>query len=134
MRVIYTSKGMSKKFGVRVIYRKIRYFDLNGKRQQTAGGGASCASATCGQHPQNMGEVRKAFKISSKHSTSSKQDNGQAAEQITSGLTWDPTRAIHIAQTVPQFYCYKLKISIETNLYSTLQRKLFRTKPKSVSS
>ena len=25
MRVIYTSKGMSKKFGVRVIYRKIRY-------------------------------------------------------------------------------------------------------------
>jgi hypothetical protein len=24
-RVIYTSKGMSKKFGVRVIYRKIRY-------------------------------------------------------------------------------------------------------------
>ena len=26
MRVIYTSKGMSKKFGVRVIYRKIRYF------------------------------------------------------------------------------------------------------------
>ena len=34
MRVIYTSKGMSKKFGVRVIhlvrviYRKIRYFIL----------------------------------------------------------------------------------------------------------
>ena len=28
MRVIYTSKGMSKKFGVRVIYRKIRYFVL----------------------------------------------------------------------------------------------------------
>ena len=28
MRVIYTSKGMSKKFGVRVIYRKIRYFDV----------------------------------------------------------------------------------------------------------
>ena len=26
MRVIYTSKGTSKKFGVRVIYRKIRYF------------------------------------------------------------------------------------------------------------
>jgi hypothetical protein len=26
MRVIYTSKGMSKKVGVRVIYRKIRYF------------------------------------------------------------------------------------------------------------
>jgi hypothetical protein len=26
MRVIYTSKGISKKFGVRVIYRKIRYF------------------------------------------------------------------------------------------------------------
>ena len=26
MRVIYTSKRMSKKFGVRVIYRKIRYF------------------------------------------------------------------------------------------------------------
>jgi len=25
MRVIYTSKGMLKKFGVRVIYRKIRY-------------------------------------------------------------------------------------------------------------
>jgi len=25
MRVIYTSKGMSKKFGVHVIYRKIRY-------------------------------------------------------------------------------------------------------------
>jgi hypothetical protein len=25
MRVIYTSKGISKKFGVRVIYRKIRY-------------------------------------------------------------------------------------------------------------
>jgi hypothetical protein len=25
MRVIYTSKGMSKKFGVRVIYRKIRF-------------------------------------------------------------------------------------------------------------
>ena len=25
MRVIYTSKGMSKKFGVRVIYRKIQY-------------------------------------------------------------------------------------------------------------
>ena len=25
MRVIYTSKGMSKKFGVRAIYRKIRY-------------------------------------------------------------------------------------------------------------
>ena len=25
MRVIYTSKGMSKKFGVRIIYRKIRY-------------------------------------------------------------------------------------------------------------
>ena len=25
MRVIYTSNGMSKKFGVRVIYRKIRY-------------------------------------------------------------------------------------------------------------
>ena len=25
MRVIYTSKGMSRKFGVRVIYRKIRY-------------------------------------------------------------------------------------------------------------
>jgi len=24
MRIIYTSKGMSKKFGVRVIYRKIR--------------------------------------------------------------------------------------------------------------
>ena len=27
MRVIYTSKGMSKKFGVRVIYRKIRYLN-----------------------------------------------------------------------------------------------------------
>ena len=27
MRVIYTSKGMSKKFGVRVIYRKIRYMN-----------------------------------------------------------------------------------------------------------
>jgi hypothetical protein len=26
MRVIYTSKGMSKKFGVRVIYRKTLYF------------------------------------------------------------------------------------------------------------
>jgi len=26
MHVIYTSKGMSKKFGVCVIYRKIRYF------------------------------------------------------------------------------------------------------------
>jgi hypothetical protein len=26
MRIIYTSKGMSKKFRVRVIYRKIRYF------------------------------------------------------------------------------------------------------------
>ena len=25
MRIIYTSKGMSKKFGVCVIYRKIRY-------------------------------------------------------------------------------------------------------------
>ena len=25
MHVIYTSKGMSKKFGVRIIYRKIRY-------------------------------------------------------------------------------------------------------------
>ena len=31
MRVIYTSKGMSKKFGVRVIYRKIRYFVLLAK-------------------------------------------------------------------------------------------------------
>ena len=30
MRVIYTSKGMSKKFGVRVIYRKIRYFITRG--------------------------------------------------------------------------------------------------------
>jgi hypothetical protein len=35
MRVIYTSKGMSKKFGVRVIhsvrviYRKIRYFKVH---------------------------------------------------------------------------------------------------------
>jgi hypothetical protein len=28
MRVIYTSKGTSKKFGVRVIYRKIRYIDV----------------------------------------------------------------------------------------------------------
>ena len=28
MRVIYTPKGMSKKFGVRVIYRKIRYLGL----------------------------------------------------------------------------------------------------------
>jgi len=28
MRVIYTSEGMSKKFGVRVIYRKIRYIQL----------------------------------------------------------------------------------------------------------
>ena len=28
MRVIYTSKGMSKKFGVRVIYRKIRYIHI----------------------------------------------------------------------------------------------------------
>jgi hypothetical protein len=25
MRIIYTSKGMSKRFGVRVIYRKIQY-------------------------------------------------------------------------------------------------------------
>jgi hypothetical protein len=31
MSVIYTSNGMLKKFGVRVIYRKIRYFvfDIN---------------------------------------------------------------------------------------------------------
>ena len=29
MCVIYTSKGMSKKFGVRVIYRKIRYIERN---------------------------------------------------------------------------------------------------------
>ena len=28
MRVIYTSKGMSKKFGVRVIYRKIQYYEF----------------------------------------------------------------------------------------------------------
>jgi hypothetical protein len=28
MRVIYTSKGMSKKFGVRVMYQKIRYLNL----------------------------------------------------------------------------------------------------------
>ena len=28
MHIIYTSKGMSKKFGVRVIYRKIQYIDL----------------------------------------------------------------------------------------------------------
>ena len=28
MRVIYTSKRMSKKFGVRVIYRKIQYFEF----------------------------------------------------------------------------------------------------------
>jgi transposase-like protein len=28
MRVIYTSKGMLKKFGVRVIYQKIQYFLL----------------------------------------------------------------------------------------------------------
>jgi hypothetical protein len=28
MRVIYTSKGMSKKFGVRVIYRKLQYMFL----------------------------------------------------------------------------------------------------------
>jgi hypothetical protein len=26
MRIIYASKGMPKKFGVRVIYQKIRYF------------------------------------------------------------------------------------------------------------
>ena len=31
MRVIYTSKGMSKKVGVRVIYRKIRYIILPNK-------------------------------------------------------------------------------------------------------
>jgi len=92
------------------------------------------SSAASGQHAQNMGEVRKAFKISSKHPTSWKQDNGQAAEQIMSGRTWNLTRAIYIAETVPQLCCYKLKISIETNLYSTLQRKLFRTKPKSVIS
>jgi hypothetical protein len=32
MHVIYTSKGMSKKFGVRVIYRKIRYIFWFDKR------------------------------------------------------------------------------------------------------
>ena len=32
MRVIYTSKGMSKKFGVRVIYRKIRYLSIGVER------------------------------------------------------------------------------------------------------
>ena len=42
MRIIYTSKGMSKKFGVRVIDRKIRYFViytilvLNGSRPLNA--------------------------------------------------------------------------------------------------
>ena len=29
MGVIYTSKGISNKFGVRVIYRKIRYWPLH---------------------------------------------------------------------------------------------------------
>jgi len=58
-----------------------------GKKLHKAELPALCSSATCGQHVQNMGEVRKAFKISSKHPTSRKQDNGQAAEQIMSGRT-----------------------------------------------
>ena len=37
MRVIYTSKGMSKKFGVRVIYRKIRYFERERERELSSG-------------------------------------------------------------------------------------------------
>ena len=32
MRVIYTSKGISKKFGVRVIYRKIRYIEMQAQQ------------------------------------------------------------------------------------------------------
>jgi hypothetical protein len=34
MRVIYTSKGMSKKFGVRVIYRKTRYLVGSGSQDR----------------------------------------------------------------------------------------------------
>ena len=37
MRVIYTSKGLSKKFGVRVIYRKIRYSNIEFHENPSSG-------------------------------------------------------------------------------------------------